>query len=95
MNRISLYSPRPAQFAATAGPSVDAVTLPSLEGRTVGIVDNGKFLALAVAIEAELVKRGVGEVLWFRAAKYTEFAPVEWFDDIAAKVAGAITGIGN
>jgi hypothetical protein len=91
-----IYSPRPKMFedpnASGAAPS--AISR-NLVGEAVGIVDNGKLLNLGAMIEEELLRLGALEVKRFRAPRYTDLASTEFLDDIAAQVAGAVTGLGN
>ncbi|MCU1461687.1 MAG: hypothetical protein JWO37_1762 [Acidimicrobiales bacterium] len=95
MASVKVYSPRPVQFAEPEGEAVAAPERHSLVGAVVGIVDNGKMLKLGEAIERRLLALGAAEVRRFRAPRYTDLATAEFLDDIAANVAGAVTGLGN
>jgi len=90
-----VYSPRPTAFAAIETKVAPRLSARNLVGQTIGIVDNGKLLNLGVMVEEELTRLGAKEVLRFRAPRYTELASTEFLDEISAKVAGAITGLGN
>jgi hypothetical protein len=70
----------------------------SLRGKSVAVVNNGwgSMDDLAGYIETELRERyGVSKVLHYRNNEKAVFPQPSWFDDIAADVAGAVTGLGN
>jgi hypothetical protein len=91
-----LYSPRPLTFdIAPAENARTSVSPRNLAGTAIGIVDNGKLLRLGDAIEAELRALGAGEVVRFRAPRYTDLASDAFLDAIASQVTGAVTGLGN
>ncbi|WP_086151578.1 hypothetical protein [Cellulosimicrobium sp. KWT-B] len=96
MTELLMYSPRPNAFAKPkAEAQVPAALSRNLVGATVGIVDDGLLLDIGVMLEQELRRLGAGDVQWFRAPSYTDLASTEFLDDIAAKVAGAVTGLGS
>jgi hypothetical protein len=90
-----IYSPRPNRFALQQAEAAPVMEKKSLVGEAIGVVDNGKLLNLGVMVEEELRRLGAKDVLRFRAPRYTELASEEFLDAIGAKVAGAITGLGN
>jgi hypothetical protein len=90
-----VYSPRPARVVETEADPAPVLESRSLVGKAVGIVDNGKLLELGILVEEELLRLGAGSVLRFQAPRYTDLATAEFLDDIASKVTGAVTGLGN
>lgn len=88
--------PPPNAVVADAEENRSGIVRPEIAGGTFAILDNGWDVMeeLTAAMTAELYDRGAAEVI-----RYPVFVggPVEpeFLDEIAAKVAGAICGLGN
>jgi hypothetical protein len=70
--------------------------LTSLEGETIAVMNNGWacMAELSVALEEVLIERGAADVVHVRTP-HSMPMPKEHIGEIAAKVAGAVTGLGN
>jgi hypothetical protein len=95
MPRVEIVVPVPSAESTAIRGRIDEKL--NVVGQKVAIVDTGwKSMArLKVYLERELRETyGVAEVLHFdHAMQHTP--PPEYYDKIAAQVAGAITGLGN
>jgi hypothetical protein len=95
---MRLYSPRPSETLvdsanATAGGL-------ALAGQAFAIVDHGGIAwgsehTFAGALTDRLAAHGAARVECIDWEDHSILAPPEFFDEIAARVAGAVTGIGQ
>jgi hypothetical protein len=87
------YLPTPVAFDR---PKVTLRRLSAVEGEVFGVVNNGwnAMNQLAEFIDHELQARGATSVLHFRTPM-AQRSPTGYMGEISAKIAGAITGLGN
>jgi hypothetical protein len=94
-SQVEIYVPVPRRLEDTSAHSGSEPI--SVSGKAVAILDNRWFSMrrLSVVLERELrVSYGAGDVIHYEVSQGHK--PTGAFhDEIAAKVAGAITGLGN
>jgi len=89
-------------FDPTDGPAAKVFTparrLPTLSGKTVGILDNGKSKSdrLLQEIQAQLhAEAGVADFVILRKPSAYRPAPDDQLDDLARRTHAVVTGIGD
>jgi hypothetical protein len=89
----SMYLPTPVRFDVLDTP---LHRLETINGQTFAVLNNGWACMneLTLLLEHELTSRGATEVHHFRTP-HAQPSPDDYLDEIASKVAGAITGLGN
>ena len=95
---MSLYSPRPGESALVEAEIPDFTQ--ALAGKSFAIVDHGGLQwgegdSIATVLRDRLLERGVASVDIVGWEQFSILAPPEYFDEIAARVAGAVTGLGQ
>jgi hypothetical protein len=88
-----MYLPTPVRHDVLEG---EPVRLSSLAGQRIAILNNGWDCMdeLTQLLEERLMEEGVSEILHVRTP-HAQPLPKDHIGEIAAKVAGAITGLGN
>lgn len=96
MPRATLYSPVPTEWLHSPEAAAKKRPMVTFEtGKVIGIVDNGKLLAFADALERRLRARGAKDVVrWSK--HYQEGAPTDaLIDEVHKLVDCALVGVGN
>lgn len=88
-----VFLPTPVQFDVLETP---LHRLTEIDGQTFAVLNNGWACMneLTLLLESELQRHGAAEVHHYRTP-HAQPSPDEYIDEIASKVAGAITGLGN
>lgn len=89
----SVYLPTPVRFDVLDTPQH---RLETIDGHTFAVLNNGWACMneLTVMLEDELLGHGATHVHHYRTP-HAQPSPDDYLDEIASKVAGAITGLGN
>lgn len=95
---MRLYSPRPSETARVEAEVPDFGQ--EFVGKSFAIIDHGGLHwgegeSFATALRDRLLYHGVADVEMVGWDNFSILAPPSYFDEIAARVAGAVTGLGQ